>query len=241
MDRFDEELFDRYYKSKDIELRNEIVAQYIGLAEFLARKFSNRGVDFEDIYQVACVALIKSVERFIPEKGIKFVSFASPTILGEIKRYFRDKSSAIKIPRRLYESRQAINNARDILTQQLNRIPKAKEIADYMGITEDTVLEIIEAGSNNIIKSLDQNVSQDNESELGDTLGYEEKVYEKIENRDFLMKTLPKFNEAEKDFIRLRYIKNLTQKQIADRFNVSQMYISRLEKKILKKFRDNFD
>jgi RNA polymerase sigma-B factor len=122
----------------------------------------------------------------------------------------------------------------------MNRVPRAKEIADFMGITEDTVLEVIEAGNNNMLKSLDQAISPENESELGETLGYEEKIYEKIENRDFLIKTLSRFNEAEKDFITLRYMKNMTQKQIADKFGVSQMYISRLEKRILEKFRSNF-
>ncbi len=231
------ELFLRYIDSKDVSYRNAIVSKYINLADFLSRKFINRGVDYDDIYQVACMALIKAVDRFSPDKGVKFVSFATPTILGEIKRFFRDKSTAIKIPRRLYEARQGLNKARDELTQELKRVPRADEIAAYMGISVETVLEIIEAGSSNVIKSLDQNVYQDNDSDLSDTLGYDEKTYEKIENRDFIEKTLKSFGEVEREFITLRYIKNLTQKQIAEKFGVSQMYISRMEKKILDRFR----
>lgn len=231
------EMFLRYNDTHDISYRNALVSKYIRLADFLSRKFINRGVDYDDIYQVACMALIKAVDRFSPDKGVKFISFATPTILGEIKRFFRDKSSAIKIPRRLYEARQGLNRAREELTQELKRVPKADEIAAYMGISVDTVLEIIEAGSSNTIKSLDQSVYQDNETDLSDTLGYDEKTYEKIENRDFIEKALRLFGEVEREFITLRYIQSLTQKQIAEKFGVSQMYISRLEKKILDRFR----
>jgi RNA polymerase sigma-B factor len=234
----DAELFLNYINTGDVNYRNAIVSKYLGLVEFLSKKFVNRGVDFDDIYQVASMALIKAVERFSPEKGVKFVSFATPTILGEIKRFFRDKSSAIKIPRRLYEARQGLNKAKDELTQKLNRVPRADEIAEYMGLSVETVLEVIEAGSSSTIRSLDQSIFQDNDSDLGDTLGYDEKTYEKIENRDFIEKSLKLFGEIEKKFITLRYIKNLTQKQIAEEFGVSQMYVSRMEKKILNRFRE---
>jgi len=233
----DAELFMEYINTKDVKYRNAIVSKYLNLAEYLSKKFVNRGVDYDDIYQVACIALIKAVERFSLDKGVKFVSFATPTVLGEIKRFFRDKSAAIKIPRRLYEARQGLNNARDELTQKLNRVPRADEIAAYMKVSVETVLEIIEAGSSSIIKSLDQSVYQDNDSEFGDTLGYDEKTYEKIENRDFIEKTLKMFGEVEREFITLRYIQNLTQKQISEKFGVSQMYISRMEKKTLDRFR----
>lgn len=233
----DAELFLQYINTKEVSYRNAIVSKYMQLAEFLTRKFTNRGVEYDDIYQVACVALIKAVERFDPEKGVKFVSFATPTILGEIKRFFRDKSTTIKIPRRLYEARQGLNNARDELTQKLSRVPRVDELAAHMGLSVETVLEIIEAGSSNSIKSLDQSVYQDNDTDLFDTLGYDEKTYEKIENRDFIETALKMFGEVEREFITLRYIQNLTQKQIAEKFGVSQMYISRMEKKVLDRFR----
>lgn len=234
----DAELFQQYISTGNIEFRNAIVSKYLSLAEFLSKKFLNRGIDYDDIYQVACMALINAVDRFSLDKGVKFVSFATPTILGEIKRFFRDKSATIKIPRRLYEAKQGVNKAKDELTQKLNRVPRADEIASYMGISVEMVLEVIEATSSSTVKSLDQSVYQDNDSDLGDTLGYDEKTYEKIENRDFIEKTLKFFGEVERNFITLRYIKNLTQKQIAEQFGVSQMYVSRMEKKILDRFRD---
>lgn len=231
------QLFTQYINTGNFDYRNEIVSKYLHLAEYLSKKFLNRGVDFDDIYQVACMALIKAVERFSPDRGVKFISFATPTILGEIKRFFRDKSTTIKIPRRLYEARQGLNKARDELTQKLSRVPRADEIAEYMGLSVETVLEIIEAGNTNVIKSLDQTVYEDNDSDLGDTLGYDEKTYETIENKDFLEKTLKSFNEIEREFITYRYIQNKTQKQISEKFGVSQMYVSRMERKILDKFR----
>jgi len=233
----DAELFMQYFNTNDVKYRNTIVSKYLNLAEYLSKKFVNRGTDYDDIYQVACIALIKAVDRFSLEKGVKFVSFATPTILGEIKRFFRDKSAAIKIPRRLYEARQGLNIARDELSQKLSRVPRADEIAAYKGISVEMVLEIIEAGNSNSIKSLDQSVYQDNDSDFGDTLGYDEKTYEKIENRNFIEKALEMFGEVEREFITLRYIQNLTQKQIAEKFGVSQMYVSRMEKKILDRFR----
>lgn len=230
-------LFERYVRYKDVADRNELVNRHLYLAEILSRKFLNRGVDFDDIYQVACLALIKAVERFSPDKGFKFVSFATPTIIGEIKRYFRDKSSAIRIPRRIYEVYQKVNLARDQLTQELNRSPKAGEIAAFLNIKEETVLEIVESWNAYNMQSFDQNVFDDDDLELHETIGDEDATFEKIENRDFLEKSLEKFNEAEKEFIRLRYFRKKTQKEIADKMGVSQMYVSRLERKILERFR----
>lgn len=217
--------------------RNQVVNKYINLAEIISKKFYNRGIDYEDIYQVACIALIKSVERFDLEKGVKFVSFATPTIIGEIKRYFRDKGSTIRIPRRIYEVYQKVNYAKEYLTQELKRTPRIDEIANHLKLSEETILEIIESWNAYNIQSFDQNVFSEDNLELHELVGTEDSTFEKIENRDFLSKSLDKFNSAEKDFITLRYFKNATQKEIALKMGVSQMYISRLEKKIIEKFR----
>lgn len=232
-----EDLFTKYKENPDVTIRNSIVSAYLYLAEIISRKFINRGTDYEDIYQVACIALIKAVERFSPDKGVKFVSFATPTIIGEIKRFFRDKGSVIRIPRRIYEVYQKVNYAREYLLQELNRAPRVDEIAGYLNISEETVLEIIESGNAYNMQSFDQNVYQDDELELHETIGAEDSLYEKIENRDFLEKSLDKFSESERDFIEMRYFRNKTQKDIADKLGVSQMYISRLERKVLEKFR----
>jgi len=235
---FDEkELFASYQKDRSVSIRNEIVSRYLYLAEIISKKFLNRGIEYEDIYQIASIALIKAVERFNPDKGVKFVSFATPTIVGEIKRYFRDKASAIRIPRRIYEIYQKVNHAKEHLAQKLQRSPRVDEIARYLNISEETVLEIIESWNAYNMQSFDQNVHNDDDTELHETIGEDDIAFERIENRDFLEKSLNRFNDTEKEFIKLRYFNNKTQKQIADRLGVSQMYVSRLERKVLERFR----
>jgi len=232
-----EGLFEKYIGTRSVEIRNEIVSRHLYLADIITKKFLNRGIDYEDIYQVASIALIKAVERFEPQKGVKFISFATPTIIGEIKRFFRDKASVIRIPRRIYELYHKVNNARENLTQELKRPPRVDEIAEYLDITEEKVLEIIESNNVYNIQSFDKSTYTDDDVELYETVGQEDKTFEKIENRDFLKKSIDKFNEAEKEFIQMRYFGNMTQKDIAKKFGVSQMYISRLEKKVLERFR----
>ncbi len=233
----DTELFKRYQIEKNESIRNEIVSRYIYLVEILAKKFINRGVEYDDIYQVACVALINAVERFDINANVKFVSFATPTIIGEIKRYFRDKASVIRIPRRIYEVYQKVNQARDFLMQKNKRVPRVDEIADYLQLPEETILEIIESWNVYKIQSFDQTIFEEDDLELHETIGEDDETFERINNRDFLENVIKNFDGPEKTFIRLRYFENKTQKEIASHFNVSQMYISRMEKKTLEKFR----
>ncbi len=232
-----ESLFIEYRHNPTVENRNSIVKKYMYLAEIISKKFLNRGLDYEDIYQVACVALIKAVERYNLDKEMKFISFATPTVIGEVKRFFRDKGSVIRIPRRIYEVYQKVNHAREYLSQELRRTPRVDEVAKHLNISEETVLEIIESGNAYNMQSFDQNVFSDDDLELHETIGSEDTSFEKIENRDYLEKSLEKFNPAEREFIKMRYFGNKTQKEIAERLGVSQMYVSRLEKKIMEKFR----
>jgi RNA polymerase sigma-B factor len=231
------EIFYRYIENPDVETRNEIVSRYLYLAEFASKKFLNRGVEYDDIYQVASLALIKAVERFNPDRGVKFITFAMPTIVGEIKRYFRDKGSTIRVPRRVYESYQKVNLAREYLSHELQRAPRVPEIASYLNISEENVLEIMESWNVHNMNSFDQNVFDNDNLELHETIGWEEEDFERIENIDFLNKSLNRFNETEKLFIKQRYFKNKTQREIAEMLGVSQMYVSRLEKKVIDRFR----
>jgi RNA polymerase sigma-B factor len=233
----EERLFNQYKDTGNIEVRNNIVSRYMYLIDIITRKFVNRGVEYEDLYQIACIALIKAVERFDLAKGVKFVSFATPTIVGEIKRYFRDKGSTIRIPRRIYEIYQKVNQAKEYLSQSLSRTPMVSDIAEYLKISEENVLEIIESWNVYNIQSFEQNAYSDDNLELHETIGEDDFEFEKIENRDFIEKSMSKFNDSEREFINLRYMNDMTQKEIAAVMNVSQMYISRLEKKIIKKFR----
>jgi len=232
-----DKLFYLYRDTHDIAVRNEIVGRHMYLIDIITRKFINRGVEYEDLCQIASIALIKAVERFDLEKGVKFVSFATPTIVGEIKRYFRDKGSTIRIPRRIYEIYQKVNQAKEYLSQSLSRTPMVSDIAEYLKISEENVLEIIESWNVYNIQSFEQNAFSEDNLELHETIGEDDFEFEKIENRDFIEKSMAKLSESEREFINLRYMNDMTQKQIAAVMNVSQMYISRLEKKIIRKFR----
>ena len=159
-------MFEKYRENQDLNIRNEIVSRYIYLAEILAKKFVNRGVEYDDLYQVACMALINAVERFDVNANVKFVSFATPTIIGEIKRYFRDKASVIRVPRRIYEIYQKVNQAREKLMQKNGRVPRVDEIAEYLNLSEETILEIIESWNVYKIQSFDQTVYDDDDLEL---------------------------------------------------------------------------
>lgn len=229
--------FAAYIKSRDVKIRNEIVSRYLYLPEIIAKKFLGRGVDYDDLYQVASLALIKAVERFNPEVGVKFASFATPTILGEIKRFFRDKSTTMRIPRRIYEVYKKINQATEQLTQKYKRTPTVDEIADYLEISPDLVLESLETGNTQNIMSLDQTVNEDGNFEFHETIGQIDASLDRIADRDFVEKSMREFSEAEQEFIRMRYYSNKSQKAIADKMGVSQMYISRMEKKVLQKLR----
>jgi len=236
-DSEDSALFLQYKSTNNVNIRNAIVSKYLYLAEIMAKKFANRNVDYDDLYQVASVALIKAVERFDPSKGVKFTTFATPTMIGEIKRFFRDKSFAIRLPRRIYEAYQKVNEAKDTLTQKLKRTPRVDEIADFLNISEETVLEIMESWNVYNIQSFEGNVFDDEDTEFHETIGSDDKTFEKIENNDFLSRAMENFSDLEKEFIKMRYYNEKTQKQIADKFGVSQMYVSRLEKKVMEKFR----
>ncbi|WZL73171.1 SigB/SigF/SigG family RNA polymerase sigma factor [Clostridiaceae bacterium 35-E11] len=239
-DLSEKELFKQYALTKDIEIRNELVNRYLYIAEILSKKYINRGIEYEDIYQIASLGLIYAIERFDLSKGFEFSSFATPTVIGEIKKYFRDKGWAIRVPRRIQELSKKINNAKNLLTQQLQRTPKVDDIASYLGCTEEQVLEAMEASHVYTPKSLDLSYdanSDDKDMQLMDLVGEDDKYFDIIENHDFLKKNLEKLNEVELKIIKNRFFSNKTQIQVAKELNVSQMTVSRMEKKIIEKFR----
>jgi len=233
----DKDLFIKYKEKPELSNRNVIVNKYLYLAEILSKKFLNRGIEYEDIFQVASIALIKAVERYDPGRGVKFISFAAPTIIGEIKRFFRDKGSVIRIPRRIYEDYKKVNLAKEQLYIRLERPPRVNEIAGYLNISEENVLEIIESNNVYNLKSFDQNAYVDDDMELHETIGAEDEEFVKIENRDFLERSMRELGDIEKRFVKMRYYENRTQKSISEELGVSQMYVSRMEKKVLNKLR----
>lgn len=235
------ELFDRYRETKSIELRNEIVEKYLYIVDILIKKYLNKGVDYEDLYQVGSMALVFAVERYDASKGYEFTSFATPTIIGEIKRYFRDKGWAIKVPRRLKEISAQISPAKEYLYGRLNRIPTIAELAEYLGYTEEEILEAMEGGQAYSTYSLNQTFEEGGDEGEGAVLekytGREEHGYRSFENAELIKTVLKDFSDKEKNIFRRRFFQNETQQDIAEEMGVSQMTISRLEKKIREKFK----
>ncbi len=236
----EKDLLRLYSETKDKDIRNELVNRYLYIAEILSRKYINKGIEYEDIFQVASLGLIFAIERFDLSKGFEFSSFATPTIIGEIKKYFRDKGWSIRVPRRIQELSKRVYTAKNILDQKLQRTPRIEDIAEYLECTPEQVLEAMEASQVYNTKSLDviyDSNGDDKDIQLMDLIGEDDKHFNIIENRDFLQKNLEKLNEVELRIVKSRFFNNRTQIQVAEELNVSQMTISRMEKKIIERFR----
>lgn len=237
------ELFEEYHRTKDISLRNKIVEHYLYMVDILVRKYLNKGVDYEDLYQVGSMALVFAVERYDPSKGYEFTSFATPTIIGEIKRYFRDKGWAVKVPRRLKEISSQLSNAKDQLYNSLFRMPTVSELAKHMGYTEEEVLEAMESGQAYSTYSLNQTFDDSGDEGEGAMLerytGREEQGYTSFETAELIRSVMSALSEKEQDLFKRRFFKHQTQQDIAKDLGVSQMTISRMEKRIREKFKDS--
>ena len=239
-----QDLFLQYHDTRDIDTRNKIFEKYRYMAEIISRKYNNKGIEHEDIFQIACMGLIYAIERFDITKGFEFTSFATPTILGEIKKYFRDKGWAIKVPRKIQETSKKVNDTNNMLSAQLNRAPTVKEVAEYLNISEEDVLEAFEAGKMFSSQSLDEKFessSDDSDLSLMDVVGQDDNHFVKIENEDFIQKSMDKLIELERKIIIKRFYSNKTQSEIAKELNISQMTVSRIEKKSLEKLRIEFN
>ena len=230
-----DELFRLYVKEHNVDVRNILIERYLYIAEIAAKKFAGRGVDYEDLYQVASLALVKAIERFEPERGIKFSSYATPSLIGEIKNYFRDSSRVMRLPRRDTEQLKKIKlYVQDYMAQNGVK-PSPNSIAKELGISVERVLEVLEMQQADNILSLDSALADTENFSLGNVLGQDDASFEQIENHDFLNYCMSLLSDTEKQIIEQRYLGNKTQKQVADTLNVSQMQISRMERKILGK------
>lgn len=233
-------LFRSYKENNEKEIRDKLIEKHLYIAEILAKKYTNRGIDYDDIYQVACLGLIYAIDRYDIDKGFEFSSFATPTIIGEIKKYFRDKGWTIRVPRRIQELSKKINNAKVYLSQQLQRSPTIEDIAEYLNSTEEEVLEAMEASKVYTPQSLDvtyDSQNDDKEVNLSELIGEEDLYFSRIENNDFLTKIMEKLNEIEKQILVERYFNKKTQVTIAKDLQISQMTVSRIEKRILERLR----
>jgi RNA polymerase sigma-B factor len=236
-------LFLEYQKTRDMSLRNRLVEEHLPLVKILVTKFLNKGVDYDDLYQVGSMALVFAVERFDASRGFGFSSFAAPTIIGEIKRYFRDKCWSLKVPRRQKEIASAIPTVKEALRQKLLRSPTVSEIAAQMGLSDEDVLEALESSANYNALSLNQAMEENAEGEsatLEKFTGIREAGYESVDNSDVVQQVMKTFNEREMSVFRGRFLQGRTQKEMADALQVSQMTVSRVENEIRQKFRTEY-
>jgi RNA polymerase sigma-B factor len=221
-------------------VREKLVDQYIGLVEFLARRFRNRGELLEDLVQVGTIGLLKAIDRFDLEREVEFSTYATPTIVGEIKRHFRDKGWAVRVPRRLQELHLELTKVISNLGQEIGRSPTVAEIAEAAGTTEETVLEGMEIAQAYNFTSLDAPLdSEDSESSsFADQIGTDDDQLANLEYRAALAPEMAKLPERERRILYLRFYKAMTQSEIADRLGISQMHVSRLLNRTLIRLRE---
>jgi len=222
------------------ELREHLVEMHLPLVEHLARRFRNRGEPLDDLVQVATIGLIKSVDRFDPERGVEFSTYATPTIVGEIKRHFRDRGWAVRVPRRLQELRLALTAATSELSQRLGRAPTVAELAEQLKLSEEDILEGLESANAYSTLSLDVPEQGDDAAPaVVDSLGSEDEALEGVEYRESLKPLLERLPPREKRILLLRFFGNMTQSQIAAEIGISQMHVSRLLARTLAKLRED--
>ncbi|MDE2483366.1 MAG: SigB/SigF/SigG family RNA polymerase sigma factor [bacterium] len=222
------------------ELRNDLTVAHLNLVRFLALKFGNRGEPLDDLIQVGTVGLLKAIDRFDLDRGVEFTTYATPTIVGEIKRYFRDKGWAVKVPRRLQELNLAVNRANEKMAIELGRSPTVAELAERLKASEEEILEAQELGQAYNLLSLDSEVAGDGDRKsqtLADTVGTTDSGLELLEDRANLERAFHVLNGRERVIIYLRFYESISQTEIAKRLNVSQMHVSRLQAKALEKLR----
>jgi RNA polymerase sigma-B factor len=221
-------------------LRDELVRRHLPLVHFLARRFRDRGEALPDLVQVATIGLIKAVDRFDPQRGVEFATFATPTIAGEIKRHFRDRAWAVRVPRKLQEHKAVVSRATTALFQTLGRSPTVTELAASTSLSEEQVLESLEIQAYTTV-SLDAEPAGDTAAlgtSLGDVLGGLDVALEKVEYRESLRPMLEKLGERERHILLLRFFSGMTQSEIASEIGISQMHVSRLLARTLARLRD---
>ncbi len=237
------ELFRRYKQDGDMDAREKLVMSHMNLVRFLANKFKNRGEPLDDLMQVGYLGLLKAIDRFEPDRGLEFTTYATPTIMGEIKRHFRDKGWSVRVPRRLQELSAKVNQATDTLTTQLQRSPKVEEIAEYLDASVDDVLEAMESSSaySSVPLEAPSAGESDDAPSVIDRYVTEDSDLAFTDDRLVLEEALRDFSPREREIIELRFLKGMTQIEIAQKLGISQVQVSRLLRRTLKKVQDKID
>lgn len=223
-----------------LRYREQLVDQYIGLVEFLARRFRNRGEPLDDLIQVGTIGLLKAIDRFDLDRAVEFSTYATPTIVGELKRHFRDKGWAVRVPRRLQELHLELTKIVGHLGQELGRSPTVAEIAEAANTTEEQVLEGLEIAQAYTFASLDAPIDPEDGggTSFADQLGSEDEQLENLEYRASLAPEMEKLPERERRILYFRFYRGMTQSEIAERLGISQMHVSRLLNRTLMRLRE---
>jgi RNA polymerase sigma-B factor len=234
----DEILLRRYHEDGDLQAREQLIEEYMSLVRSLARRYSHRGEQLEDLVQIGAIGLIKAIDRFDLERGVELTTYATPNITGEIKRHFRDRSWAVRVPRALQELNARVSRLIDQLTVQLGRSPTIPELAKAAGADEEQVVEAIESGRAYTSVSLSAGGSGEGDLTPLESIGAEEHQYEVSEDRAVLAPGFKALDDREKRILQLRFFEGLTQSQIAQRIGISQMHVSRLIRRSLEQIRE---
>lgn len=230
-------LLERYAASRDPALRDELFEHYLPLARAVARKFSGRGVETEDLEQVAGMALLKALERFDPARGFRFVTYAVPTITGDLRNYLRDKSGLMRMPRDMRQRLYQMTQEQERFEREHLRTPTAVELSERMGIAPEEFLALLALRTQNEAVSLDAPVGEEGDTQLSDLLGSTDDRFERMERSEWAQWLLSKVGDTERELLTLRYRDGLGQRETARRLGISQMQVSRLERRALSRLR----
>ena len=236
----DKILLRRYHEDGDLAAREELIERYMSLVRSLARRYAYRGEQLDDLVQIGAIGLIKAIDRFDLERGVELTTYATPNIIGEIKRHFRDKGWSVRVPRGLQELNVQVSKLIEQLTVQLGRSPTIPELAKAAGVEEEQVLEALESGRAYSSVSLSTGGGSDEDGELDplESLGTIEHEYEVSEDRAVLAPGFKVLDERDRKILHLRFFSGLTQSQIAAEIGISQMHVSRLIRRSLEKIRE---
>ncbi len=237
------ELFRRYKHEGDEEAREQLIVSHLNLVRYIAAKFKNRGEPLDDLIQVGTIGLIKAIDRFDPDRGLEFTTYATPTIMGEVKRHFRDKGWTIRVPRRLQELSAKVSQATDELTVKLQRSPSIDEIAAHLGTTADEVLEAMESSSAYSSVPLESpgSAEDDDAPSVIDRYASVDGDLAASDDRMVLEQVISEFPQADQEAIRMRYIDGMTQVEIAKKLGISQVQVSRMLRRALKRIQEKID
>jgi RNA polymerase sigma-B factor len=240
MEPSDRDLLHRYHVQGDLAARERLIEQHMSLVRSLARRYAYRGEQLEDLVQIGAIGLIKAIDRFDLDRGVELTTYATPNIIGEIKRHFRDRAWSVRVPRGLQELNVQVSRLVEQLTVQLGRSPTISELAEAAGAEEEEVLEALESGRAYSSLSLSAGSGGDGEQELDplESIGEVEHQYEVSEDRAVLAPGFRALDERERRILQLRFFEGLTQSQIAEQVGVSQMHVSRLIRRSLEKIRE---